>query len=68
MAEEESLVESLRNKAEEALTTARQGREGVERERGEMLKGFQDVRVALEVSVRRVMRGMLGFGEGIRNT
>lgn len=42
-------VEAMRKAAEEAMALVRQERDGVERERDEMLKGFQDIRMALEV-------------------
>lgn len=47
--EEEEHVEALREEAEKAQAEAREARDGLERERGEMLKGFSEVRVALEV-------------------
>lgn len=42
-------VEAMRKAAEEAMALVRQERDGVERERDEMLKGFQEIRTALEV-------------------
>lgn len=41
---------------ERALAEAKDGRDKVELERGEMLKGFQEVKMALEVSGRGVER------------
>lgn len=54
--EEERLIESLRSEAEEAKAAAKAERDGVERERGEILNGFQEVRTALEVRGVRVAR------------
>ena len=50
-------VEDLRNAAEEALVLARQERDGVERERDEMLKGFQEIRTGVEVRSTRWSKG-----------
>lgn len=47
--EEEKLLEALRLEVEKEQAEAREARSGVERERGEMLQGFSEVRVALEV-------------------
>lgn len=47
--EEEKQVEALRAEAEAAQGQAREAREAVEREREDMMKGFSEVRVALEV-------------------
>lgn len=42
-------VEAMRKTAEGAMALVRQERDSVARERDEMLKGFQDIRMALEV-------------------
>ncbi len=47
--EEEKQVEALREEAEAAQAEAREAREAVGHEREEMMKGFSEVRVALEV-------------------
>lgn len=49
--EEEKGLENARREVEDALARTRGGRDEVERERGDMLRGFQDIRVALEVRV-----------------
>lgn len=49
MRAEEEQVEALRLEAERAKAEAQAARDAVELERGEMLKGFSEVRVALEV-------------------
>lgn len=49
--EEEKQVEALRMDLEAERTKAREARDGVERERGDMLKGFSEVRVSLEVTL-----------------
>ena len=48
---EEEQVQNLRRETERALAEARDGRDKVELERGEMLRGFQEVKMALEVRV-----------------
>lgn len=47
--EESEHVEALREEVERAQAEAREARDGVERERVLMLKGFSEVRVSLEV-------------------
>lgn len=47
--EKASQLNSLRRELEEALKVAKKAQEGVERERREMLQGFQEVKIALEV-------------------
>lgn len=51
----------LKRELEESLAKAREGREGLERERSEMLRGFQDVRMDLEASVQNQHVHVLGF-------
>lgn len=50
---EEEQTESLRRETEKALAEARDGRDKVELEREDMLKGFQEVKMALEVRMER---------------
>lgn len=45
-------VAKQKRELEESLAKARESQEGLERERNEMLRGFQDVRMDLEVSIR----------------
>lgn len=53
---EEEQAENLRREMERAVAEAKDGRDKVELERGEMLKGFQEVKMALEVSGQGVER------------
>ena len=48
---EEEQAQNIRLETERALAEARSGRDKVELERGEMLKGFQEVKMALEVRI-----------------
>lgn len=48
--EQERGLDKLKRELEESLGAARDGREALEHERSEMLRGFQDVRMVLEVS------------------
>lgn len=50
---EEEQTENIRGETERALAEARDGRDKVQLEREEMLKGFQEVKMALEVRVGR---------------
>lgn len=59
--EEGKQVEVLRLETERALAETRSAREGVEREREDMFKGFQEVKVALEVGADEGLSGALGL-------
>lgn len=62
---EEEQAQNTRLETERALAEARSGRDKVELERGEMLKGFQEVKMALEVRVGRGWSEGKGTGDSV---